>query len=597
MLPTLLVSLTLAAGSADWTTPAERSAYAETPRYHDTMAYFARIDAASEQLCMREFGRSPQGRALQMIVIADDGICSAEQARASGKEIVLIQAGIHPGEIEGKDALMAFARDLVVHRKHDQLLKDVIVVAIPIFNVDGHERVSAYNRINQNGPNTMGWRATAQNLNLNRDYIKADAPEMQAWLRLWNDWQPDLLVDLHNTNGADYQYALTWQYETQSNIHPALAQWQRDAFGGRVQRALNKRDWQVFNYITTVDDTDLGAGLVIEHSGPRYSTGFAGIANRAGLLVETHMLKDFRTRVRVNEDLLLEVLREVARKPGSLRAAVRKAEAATIARAADNGAELPIRFELTTATRNVKFLGVESTRSDSAISGAKWIQYEPTKPISLNVPVRDQERVTLSIKAPAAYLIPVQWQAVIDKLDQHGIAYTRLDSEREVRAEGLRFDTVEWAKQPFEGRLAITTLTQHAESATYTVPAGSALVSTAQARGDIVIHLLEPQAPDALIRWGGFNAIFEQKEYAEPRIIERMARDMLAADPALQKEFDERLKDPAFAADRWARLNFFYQRTPYYDREYKRYPVLRIDADTARTLTVLPARAPVPASP
>jgi murein tripeptide amidase MpaA len=588
MLPSLLLSLALVAGdnaeTGAWQTLAESSAYAETPRYTETMAYFARLDAASDKLCMSAFGTSPQGRALNVVVIADKGECTPEQVHASGKEIILVQSGIHPGEIEGKDALMAFARDLTVLGKHPDLLRDTVLVAIPIFNVDGHERVSPYNRINQNGPNAMGWRATAQNLNLNRDYVKADAPEMQAWLKLWNAWQPDLLIDLHNTNGADYQYELTWKFETTANIHPALAEWNRVALGKRVQRAMQKRGWKLFDYITGVDDTDISAGLVMENSGPRYSTGYAAIANRAGLLIETHMLKDFRTRVLVNQDLLLEVLREVARHPGSLRKAVRAAEATSAARATTPDAPLPVRFQLSDKTREMTFLGVADKRVDSDISGAKWVQYDPKTPRAIQLPVRDDLQTTLSIAAPAAYLVPVQWQTAIDKLDLHGIAYTRIQTATRVSASAYRFDKVEWAKQPFEGRLAITTLDQHEEAGEFDIPAGSVLVATTQPRGDIAMHLLEPQAPDALIRWGFFNAIFEQKEYAEPRILERMAREMLAADPALQTQFDAKLKDPAFAADRWARLYFFYERSPFFDREYMRYPVLRLDADAVTRL-------------
>jgi hypothetical protein len=587
MLHAALLTLALSATDADWTTPAERSGYTETPRYAETMAYFERLDAASDKLCLRRFGTSPQGRAMNVAVLSGGGECTAEAVRASGREILLIQAAIHPGENEGKDALMAFARDVTVLGKHPRLLDKVALVLIPIFNVDGHERVSPYHRINQNGPNAMGWRATAQNLNLNRDYVKADAPEMRAWLALWNEWQPDLLIDLHNTNGADYQYALTWKFETTANIHPALAEWNRKALGGRVQRALNRRGWQVFDYITTVDDTDLEAGLLMEPSGPRYSTGYAAIANRAGLLVETHMLKDFRTRTKVNEDLLLEVVREVGRKPGRLRAAVRAAESATIARAAD-AAPLPLRFELTERTRTLPFLGVEYTRTDSAISGGKWVQYDPAKPRALDVPVRDELKTTHSAVAPAAYLIPVQWQDAIARLDAHGIAYTRLGSDARVSAETYRFDKAEWATKPFEGRIAIATLAHHLERGSFDVPAGSVLALTSQPRGDILMHLMEPDAPDALLRWGFFNAVFEQKEYAEPRVLEKMAREMLAADPALQAAFDERLKDPAFAADRWARLYFFYQRSPYFDREYLRYPVLRLDA--AAIDAVLPKR-------
>jgi hypothetical protein len=588
MQPSLLLSLALLSGSSDWTTPAERSQYQLTPRYAETMSYFSRLDAASERVCMFSFGISPQGRSLNAVVISREGICTPDQARASGKEVILVQSGIHAGEIEGKDALMALARDLSVGGKHQKLLKHAVILAIPIFNVDGHGRFSRYNRINQNGPEQMGWRATAQNLNLNRDFVKADAPEMRHWLRLWNAWQPDLLIDLHNTNGADYQYELTWAFETRGNIHPALAAWNREAFGERVLGAMRRKNWKVFDYVTTVDDTDIRAGLVMDHSGPRYSTGYAAIANRSGLLIETHMLKDFRTRVRVNEAVLLEVLREIARRPGSLRAAVRAAEATTTARSGAAGSELAVRFKLEDAKREIKFLGVQDARTASEISGAQWVQYQADKKITLSLPVRDQVSVSAKVSPPVAYLIPPQWTEVIERLHAHGIEFRQLEQAHTASATAYRFDRFEWARQPFEGRLMLTMLEMHAEPIELEVPAGSVLALTGQPRGDILMHLLEPEAPDALIRWGFFNTIFEQKEYAEPRVLEKLARDMLAADPSLRAQFNEKLKDPAFAGDRWARLYFFYQRSPWFDPEYLRYPVLRLDAAGVQQLLSVP---------
>ncbi len=203
-LSTLALPWSVVAASTDWATPAEASGFTQTPRYAETMAYFERLDAASDQVAMLEFGTSPQGRAMRAVIVSKDGVTTPEAAHATGKPVVFIQAAIHPGENEGKDVLMALVRDLTVSGKHADLVDEAVLVLVPIFNIDGHERFSPHNRINQNGPEAMGWRATAQNLNLNRDYAKLDAPEMQAWMRLWHAWNPDLLVDLHNTNGADY---------------------------------------------------------------------------------------------------------------------------------------------------------------------------------------------------------------------------------------------------------------------------------------------------------------------------------------------------------------------------------------------------------
>lgn len=566
-------------------TPAEASGYTRTPRYDETMDWLREVSADHPWVRVRDFGVSAQGRALPLIVIASGGEFTPEAARASGKEILLIQAAIHPGENEGKDVLMALVRDLVAHGRHRESLDHLVLLLIPIFNVDGHERFGPHNRINQNGPEEMGWRATAQNLNLNRDFIKADAPEMQAWLRLFHEWQPDLLVDMHNTNGADYQYEMTWAWERAPTIHPALADWQQETFAGRVQPALEARGWKLFPYFSMADATDLRRGISHGASNPRFSVGYAAVANRAGILLETHMLKDFRTRVAVNTDLLAELLVAMAARPGALRKAVRAAEAATKARPEEPEAAIPVAYGLAETTREVDFLGYADTRSASEISGAVRVQYHPDRPLRFKLPMRDELTVAATTTTPAGWLVPVEWSSVIERLELHGLDMLRLDRAQRVEGETTRFDVVEWAPRPFEGRHSITRLEGRRVRETLDVPAGSVIVPAAQPRAGLALHLLEPDAPDALIRWGFFDAIFEEKEYAEARVMDAMARDMLARDPALKAAFMEMLRDPVFAGDARARLRFFYQRTPWFDQALNRYPVLRLDAATLRKLT------------
>lgn len=574
----LLLAATLAAApdpaAADWATPAEASGFTRTPRFDETFDWFRRLEAASPQVRMFEFGRSAQGRALQAVVVSADGIDSPEAARASGRPVLLIQAAIHPGENEGKDVLMALARDLTLAQRHPGLLEPVILLLVPIFNVDGHERFSPYNRINQNGPEAMGWRSTAQNLNLNRDFTKADSPEMQAWLRLWQAWQPDLLVDMHNTNGADYQYAMTWAYETEQNIEPELADWQREVFEGAVRPALAAQGWPLTFYVMLKDSTDLAAGLVEGASSPRFSVGYAAAANRPGLLVETHMLKDFATRTRVNEVLLVEMLRAIGRDPQALKRAV----AAADARRFGSGESVPLAFGLSERTESMDFLGYEYSRSESELSGGTWVQYHPDRPRTFSLPVQREVTVTAEAPAAAAYALPPQWQAVAMRLALHGIQMQQLQAPLQVEAGRYRFSEVAWAPRPFEGRHLVTGLGQQLEPVRQELPAGSWILPMDQPRARLLALLLEPASPDSFLRWGFFDAIFEDKEYAEPRVMEAMAREMLAADPALRTEFEARLAaDAEFAASPRARLRFFYERTPYFDSELNRYPVLRLE--------------------
>jgi murein tripeptide amidase MpaA len=576
-----LLSAPILAADTDWTTPAEASDYARTPRYAETMAWFQRMDTASPALTMSVFGRSPQGRALNAVVLSSDGIATPEAARASGKPVILVQAGIHAGEIEGKDALMVLSRELLFGADR-ALLEPVTLVLVPIFNVDGHERFGPYNRINQNGPAEMGWRATAQNLNLNRDYMKADAPEMQAWLRLWQAWQPDLLIDLHNTDGADYQYPMTWAFETGPNIHGALAAWQRKTFDEAVKPALAQAGWPVAFYVNMQNWDDLRAGLVEGVAAPRFSTGYAAASGHAGLLLESHMVKDHKTRALATLATLREVLRAVAANPAALKAAVAAADGERF----DSDTPVPLAFDLTETAEPMDFQGYAETRTPSEISSGTWVRYDQTRPETFSLPVQREIRITGSAAAPAAYLVPAQWTQVIERLQLHGVRMQRLPAAARVAAERHRFSKVEWAPRPFEGRHLVTTLESTLEPVDIEIPAGSWLIDMDQPRARLVALLLEPASGDSLIRWGFFDTIFEEKEYAEARVLERIAREMLAADARLKSEFEARIaSDAAFAADPQARLRFFYERSPYFDQAWMRYPVLRLDAAALGRLT------------
>ena len=566
---------------ATWATPAEASDFARTPRLAETMAFFHRLDAASPQVVVQRFGTSPEGRAMEAVIVSKDGVTTPDAAHASGKPVVLIQAAIHPGENEGKDVLMALARDLTVSGKHADLVDAAVLVLVPVFNVDGHERFGPYNRINQNGPEAMGWRGTATRRNLNRDYAKADTPEMRAWLALWNAWRPDLLVDMHNTNGADYQYAMTWAFETAQNIEAPLAEWQRRFFDGEVKPALAGQGWPVAFYVSLKTPDRIEAGLTEGASGPRFSVGYAAAVNRPGLLVETHMLKDFRTRVAVNEALLVELLRALERDGDALQQAVAQADARRFA----EGESIPLAFGLADDTTTIDFLGVASTRTHSEVSGAEWVQYDPDKPVTLSLPVQRTVTVTAQAAAPAAYVVPPGWHEVVERLQAHGIAMSRIEEETRATTARYRFGQAQWAPRPFEGRHAITAVGHQDERGPDVLPAGSWLVPMDQPKARLAALLLEPASPDSFLRWGFFDAIFEDKEYAEPRVMEGMARRMLAEDPALKAEFEAKLaSDPAFAADSAARLRFFYVRTPYFDSEYGRDPVRRLDGAALRTI-------------
>ena len=571
-----------ATGSQDnWTTPAEAAQFRTTPSYAQTLAYLQRLQqTAPGKIKLETFGMTPQGRPMTVVIASDDGSFTPDAARAAHKAVVLVQAGIHPGEIEGKDAGLMLLRDIAVSGRYPHLLDHVVLIYIPVYNVDGHEHSSPYNRINQNGPESMGFRGQAQYLNLNRDYIKAEAPETLAWLKLWQTWLPDFLIDIHTTDGADYQYDLTWYTEDPHKFDPVIAAWQRKLMEQAIP-AYEKLGHLASIYLEFKDGRDPRKGIENFGSGPRFSTGYAALQNRPGLLIETHMLKSYAVRVHAVYDLLRVVLDEINRNPSGLLTATGQADADTVARTGDAHAQVPLTFKRDPAPTPFELKGYAFTQTHSDISNDSWIQYDPNKPVTYRIDNWNGLLPDVSVTPPVAYVVPGEWKTIIDKLDAHGIAYRRIGHPmKEVDATAYRLDQPTWAARPFEGHLMLHSFTLHAHPVEVTLPAGSVIVPMNQRAANVAIELLEPQAPDSLLHWGYLDAIFEAKEFGEPRVLEKLARDMLAKDPKLKAEFAQKLRDdPAFAADSRARLDFFFMQSPWYTvQQVGAYPVLRMDA-------------------
>lgn len=570
----------------EWRTHAEQADYRETPNYEDTNAYCRKLAAASPLVRYTEFGRSGEGRALPLVVAATDNAFTPAAARRAGKVVVLIQANIHAGEPDGKDAGLALLRDMVITKTRPGLLDKVTLLFIPIYNVDGHERRSPDNRINQNGPAEVGWRANATNLNLNRDYMKADAPETRAWLRLWNDWQPDLFLDCHVTDGADFRYNVTYQYEAHENTPAPLREWMRAAFDGRIVPAAEAAGNLLSTYLVFRDNREpVGKGVEGFIAPPRFATGYVPTRNRPALLIETHMLKEYRSRVRGTYDLLRATLADVNRDPEGLLKMIRATDEGVIAEGSryDPARKVALEVEFTERSVPRTIKAVEFRRELSDISGAMRVIYGD-QPLDLIVPFFNEARATASVAPPLYYLVPQQWTGVIDILAAHGLKLKQLAEPLTAEVESYRFSDVKWSSSSFEGRLPVTQKNQLVrERRTY--PAGTVVVALAQSGGRVALHLLEPDAPDSFVAWGFFNPIFEQKEGGEAYVLEKLAREMLAQDVKLRREFEQRLlDDPQFAASARERLRFFYIRSPYWDKQLNLYPVARVTSPLAARL-------------
>lgn len=582
LIASLLVALSLPAVGAtpqsQLSTEGERSSYLRTGRYAEVIALCDAF-AAKHPDAVRciDFGTTPEGRPMKALVVSRSGARTPEAARSAGVPVVLIQGGIHAGEIDGKDAGFLALRQMLDGEAARGALEKTVLVFVPVFNIDGHERFGAWNRPNQNGPAEMGWRVTGQNYNLNRDYGKADSAEMQAMLRLVEAWDPVATVDLHVTDGAKFEHDISIQVEPLNAGDDALRAAGRTLRDGTLARLTKQGSLPLPFYPSFVESDNPASGFVDGVAPPRFSTGYFHLRNRIAMLVETHSWKDYPTRVRITRNTVIAVMELMAKHGRDWRAI---ADAADERATALGGSQVPLSWTASDKVRTIDFRGYAYTRTPSEVSGALMTRYDDRKPQLWKVPLRDEIVPSLQVVAPkGGYLVsPAHAEAVAAKLRQHGIAFRRVEHALEdAQVESYRDETPVFSAGSSEGHQRLT-VDGTWSSDSRDIGAGALFVPIAQPKSRLLMSLLEPKAPDSLLAWGWFNNAFERKEYMEDYVAEEVARDMLARDPALREAFEKKVReDEKFAADANARLEFFYRRHTTWDERYGLYPVFRTD--------------------
>ena len=545
-----------------WITPIEASNFDATPSYAATRAWLERLVAASPLLRLEVFGHTAQGRELYAIRAAKPG--------TAPKPLLFVQAGIHAGEIDGKDAGMMLLRDIALRGK-DTLLDRADLVFVPIFNADGHERTSAFNRPNQRGPGNQGWRTTAQNLNLNRDYLKADTPEMKAMIGLLRKYRPALYLDLHVTDGLDYQYDITFMFNGWDGRYAhsrSIGRWLDSRYRAAVTAALARAGHIPGPYVDSPDGRHPDQAIRLVADQPRYSTGYADLARIPAVLVEMHSLKPYRQRVLGTYVLVEESLRLVGAEGVAIDAAIAADRASRPATEVISWKDAPKPLFVIPDFKGIAHQAYKSTAS--GVNEVRWLG----RPVTRRMPVLGQVPDKV-ITLPAAWWVPVTKPEVIALLKLHGIAFETLPAPRTLNLDMVRL-TKPKTLAADEGHIPLDPggLTHAMRQETF--PAGSVRVPSAQPLGLLAAAMLEPESPDSLLAWNFYPEILMRTEYIEGYVIAPLAERMLAADPKLRRAFAAKLAaDPKFAADPEARLGWFYQRTPYYDDRYLLYPVGR----------------------
>ncbi len=546
-----------------WVTPAETTGLTDSPDYAQTLSYLKKLVASSPQLRLEVIGQSPQGREIYLVKASTQ----PDLVGKNGRPTLLVQAGIHSGEIDGKDAGLMLLRD-IAHGDKAALLAAADLLFIPILSVDAHERRGEFNRMNQRGPVHQGWRSNAQNLNINRDYAKADSLEMHAVLKVLNQYQPDLYIDVHVTDGEDYQYDITYGFnEPFASLSPNAASWLAQVYRPAVDKALSRQGHIPGPLVFGLDRLDFAKGLSGWTASPRFSNGYGDVRHLPTVLVENHSLKPYKQRV-LGTYLLLEQSLKLLNEQGKVL---------QLAKQADQNARPQrqvLAFKAAEQAELIPFKGVSYEIAQSEISKAPYVKWTGQPKDYAELPVYWEKVPAVEVEVPAAFWIPPQYQDVIARLALHGIEMTRLTQPKQLELQQWVAQNPQFAKTPFEGRIGVSA-SFTAQWLQYPLPAGSVRISTDQPLGRLAVALLAPQGPDSFFSWGFFHGMFERTEYFETYALLPWIEQQLATDSRLQQEFAAAEKaDAQLKKDGQARLMWFYQRSPFYDQSYLKYPVL-----------------------
>src|SRR5215469_5018325 len=468
------------ASPPDLLTTGEKTDFTQTAPYAEAVEISHRLERLSRFVKVLDIGTTPEGRTMIALVVSKDRAFTPEAAAKTGKVVIMIQSGIHAGEIEGKDPVLMLVRDMTVTKRYASWLDHAIFLIIPVFNVDGHENISPYHRPSQNGPRITGTRSNAQRLNLNRDYMKADTPEMRAWLKLFNAWMPDFLIDNHVTDGADMQYDVTWDMARNQDIAEPAGAWVRDKYVPELDKRMAEDGHMVAPY-GALRNVNGKREFFMEVFSPRYSHLYSAVQNRPSLLVESHSLKTAKTRAWAHYDIMRHTFDIVCADPEALRQAVRDADKQMMARAGDRSTP-PVYLAGRVSSEKSRPLLYHALKREpfkSEVTGTMVTHYSGELD-DIQTVIHDQIDTTVEAQMALGYLIPPAFSVVADHLALQGVEMEKTNKPIEQTFETYRFGPAALGGLT-EGHVLLN-LTPRMVKEKITIPAGGYWVPMKQRR-------------------------------------------------------------------------------------------------------------------
>jgi len=554
----------------DFTTVFEKSDGLETATYQETIKYYKDLANSYPEISIQDIGETDSGKPLHIVTLNMNGSGDNFETLRQNNRILLINNGIHPGESDGIDATMMLFRDLVQGKI--EAPKNTIVVTIPIYNVGGSLNRNATTRTNQNGPKAYGFRGNARNYDLNRDFIKADTKNAKAFTQIFHLVQPDVFIDNHVSNGADYQYTLTHLFTQHNKLGGQLGKFIHTEIMPSLEQKLEAKSWDITPYVNVFNRTP-DSGFTQFLDTPRYSTGYTSLFNTLGMMVETHMLKPYKQRVEGTYELMKSMI-EITEEQGDKITKLRKAQT-KIWSAGDN---YPLTWAVdTTLTSTLKFKGYEGEMIPSEFTGAKRLKYDRSKPFTKDVVYQNYFKATDSIRIPKAYIIPQGWHNIMDLLKLNNVTYTQFKNDTTLTVESYKIGSYETRKSPYEGHYAHFKTNVNTAVEKVTFKKGDYLISTNQKAMRYLLETLEPSATDSFFNWNFFDTILQQKEGFSPYVWEDKAEQLLKNNPKLQIEYNVKISyDEDFANNWYAQLDWLHKQSKHYEKAHLQYPVYRI---------------------
>lgn len=559
-------------------TPYELSGHKETATYAQAISFYESLARKYPTMAkLLTYGSTDFGKPLHLLVLSKSGIFDPAQIKKNDRRIFLINNGIHPGEPEGIDASMMLARDLL---KEGKMPNNVVICIIPIYNIDGSFSRTSTSRANQNGPVAYGFRGNSKNYDLNRDFIKSDSKNSLAFQQVFNTWQPEIFVDTHTSNGADYSYTMTLIPTQKDKLHPLLSNYLTKSMVPDLYQKMQAKGFELIPYVNSIGETpETGITGFIES--PRYSTGYAALHNVIGFMPETHMLKTFDKRVQSTYLLLQTYVDIISRDAKLIGEQKRRADERTISQT-----EFPLDWKLNRSVYDtIPFKGFAAKYKSSEVSGTPRLYYDRNSPYTKYIKYWDTFEPSVTVKKPVAYIIPKAWDKVISLLRLNGVQLKQLSTDTRIQVESYYIGDMKTATRPYEGHylhLAVNVNKVIQEIQFY---AGDYVVYTDQTTNRYLIETLEPQAIDSFFNWNFFDSVLGQKEGYSSYVFEDTAAELLKKDPALkQKLEEEKTKNPDLAKSGRAQLDFVYKNSDYFEKTSMRYPIGRLLEQTKLNL-------------